>query len=174
MSSFTRFSANQQIQYDPYASRVLGKDYWLICNTYRYYVGSLTSGCYVEVPKGFLTDGASVPWLFKNILPAWGEYGQAAGLHDFLCENPYYIVEATGKKVLLTRKEIDEIFYEAMQVVEVERWKYLLMHGGVDLYRFVKRPPVPSIKSNKKTLQHQYFDEIARTGDLGTWQGFQH
>jgi Protein of unknown function (DUF1353) len=38
----------------------------------------------LTVPKGFVTDFASVPWLATLILPKWDLYGQAAIVHDFL------------------------------------------------------------------------------------------
>lgn len=36
------------------------------------------------VPRGFLTDFASVPLPFRLILPPWGRYGYASVVHDWL------------------------------------------------------------------------------------------
>ncbi len=38
----------------------------------------------ITVPKGFLTDLASIPSLFHGLLPPDGEYAPAAIVHDFL------------------------------------------------------------------------------------------
>jgi Protein of unknown function (DUF1353) len=38
----------------------------------------------VVIPKGFLTDLASVPRMFWPIFPPWEQYGPAALLHDYL------------------------------------------------------------------------------------------
>ena len=38
----------------------------------------------IRVPAWFLTDGASVPRLFWNILSPFGDYFGAAVIHDFL------------------------------------------------------------------------------------------
>lgn len=157
MSSFTQFSAVQQVQYDSYASRQLKRDYWMVSNGYRYWIGSLDSGKYVDVPHGFLTDGASVPSILKNIVPAWGSYGQAAALHDRLCEVPFYTLAATGEQVKLTRQEIDEIFFEAMKVLEVEAWRYQLIKAAIVTYRVTCHPKVPNVSSAKSEIQEKYF-----------------
>lgn len=60
----------------------------------------------IEVPEGFITDGASIPKAFWNILSPFGTYFAAAIIHDFL-----YSLESTYN---FTRKEIDLIFKEAM------------------------------------------------------------
>lgn len=66
-------------------------------------------GCIV-VPKGFVTDGASVPRFFWNVLGPLGPYFDAAVLHDFL----YSPINATH-----TREQADLIFLEAMQLTGV-------------------------------------------------------
>jgi hypothetical protein len=38
----------------------------------------------IKIPKGFYTDGASVPKIFWNIFSPFGEYFPAALVHDFL------------------------------------------------------------------------------------------
>lgn len=58
---------------------------WRLERPLRYEVGSLGSGRLVEVPAGFVTDGASVPRAFWALLPVWGRYSRAAVVHDYLC-----------------------------------------------------------------------------------------
>jgi len=60
----------------------------------------------IEVPKGFITDGASIPRAFWNILSPFGEYFAAAVVHDYL----YSTVSIYN----FTRKEIDLLFKEGM------------------------------------------------------------
>lgn len=67
-----------------------------------------TSKGVITIPKGTLTDGASVPRVFWNIFDPFGKYFPAALLHDYL----YKIV--AGDKYNFTRKEIDLLFKEAM------------------------------------------------------------
>ena len=39
----------------------------------------------VTVPKGFITDGATVPRLFQNLVPSFGRYLPAVIIHDYMC-----------------------------------------------------------------------------------------
>jgi hypothetical protein len=57
----------------------------------------------VEVPKGFVTDFASIPWQFWSMLRPDGDYAYAAVIHDYL-----YWTQQTSREIA------DEIFYLAM------------------------------------------------------------
>ena len=57
----------------------------------------------ITVPKGFTSDGASVPRPLWWFLPTWGRYSSAAIVHDYLCRE-------TGKP----RRIADSIFYDGM------------------------------------------------------------
>ena len=94
---------------------------------FEYHVGHEGSGEVVTVPKGFLTDGASIPrifWVFVG--PPWGKYGYAAIVHDYL----YHIK-------IYTRKRSDQIFYEAMGVLGVSTWKRRVMFTAVRLVGWI-------------------------------------
>ncbi len=149
MSSFTRFNAKMAMQYEHEASIYIGKAYYQALNGFRYYLGELDSGEWVDVPPGYLTDGASVPVLLQGLVPAMGSYGQAAALHDWLCENPYYWDDNAKTRVEIDRQTIDDIFFEAMKVLDVERWRYSLIKVGVTGYRILARPDVPHIEERK-------------------------
>ena len=41
----------------------------------------------VIVPVGFVTDGASVPRIFQNLVPSYHRYLLACVVHDYMCEN---------------------------------------------------------------------------------------
>ena len=67
------------------------------------------SGETFQVPKGFVTDFASVPrpiwWLF----PPWAKYGNAAVVHDWC----YW--EKNIEKRSISRKEADAVILEGMK-----------------------------------------------------------
>lgn len=66
------------------------------------------------VPKGFITDFASIPRIFWNIYPPTGggtkrtSYGKCAVLHDASYQFKWY-----------SRKECDKLFLEAMKCMGV-------------------------------------------------------
>lgn len=89
---------------------------WEVLSSFDYCVGSLESCQLVRVPRGFVTDFASIPRFFWRLLPPTGTYGKAAVLHDFIYRtagHPY------------SRLEADNLFIEAMAVLGVSsviRW----------------------------------------------------
>lgn len=90
---------------------------------FEYHVGVADSENVITVKKGFKTDLASVPRFFWFILPPHGYYGKAAVIHDCLYRNCYR-----------TRKECDDIFKEAMQVLNVKPWKIWVMYTAVRMW----------------------------------------
>jgi len=96
---------------------------WKLVEPFVYEEGGLGSEQKIEIPTGFITDFASVPRIFWNLISPWGRHGKAAVLHDFLY--------ATGQ---FTRKRSDDILLEAMGVLGVpwiDRWTiYLGVRAG--------------------------------------------
>ena len=85
------------------------------------------SGMVLTVPKGFESDGASVPKVFQNIVSRWGKHGSAAVLHDYLY-----------KCGVFSKRECDVLFLDAMLISGV--WKiraysmyYAVAGGGRDI-----------------------------------------
>lgn len=156
MSSFTRFTAENGLDIDDNASKILGDNYWRVSKPFRYYIGHEGSDKYVDVPLCFLTDGASVPIYLRWLIPARGEYSQACTLHDYLCEHYEItqVINGVATKVKIDRKEIDRIFYEAMRVLDVSAINRNLIQVGVDAYRFVTRPTKPKIDKRKVELEN--------------------
>ena len=99
---------------------------WRLFKEFTYHIGSEYSNDYVHVPTGFITDFASVPWVLWAWLPSWGKYGKAAVVHDYLYQ--------TSQR---SRKEADDIFYEAMLVGGTKRWKAKLMYYGVRFFAWL-------------------------------------
>lgn len=77
----------------------------------------------ITVPKDFITDFASIPRLFQNILSPTGPYGKAALVHDDLYRTPG----------ICTRAQADRTFLEAMVALKVSWWTRMIMYGGVRL-----------------------------------------
>lgn len=75
---------------------------------FDYEIGDLGSGRTIRVPVGFVTDFASIPRVFWNILPPWGKYGKAAVLHDW-----------NYKKQEFSRAFCDDILDESMAALGV-------------------------------------------------------
>ena len=96
--------------------------YWLVNEEYCYQ----TSKGLVVVPKGFKTDYASVPRIFRNIINSYGKHGRAAVVHDWL-----YSSKCT---LDVTREEADKIFLEIMKECGVGVIKRNLMYRMVRLF----------------------------------------
>jgi len=96
---------------------------WKLWKEFTYHIGSKYSSDFIRVPKGFVTDFASVPWVLWTFLPSWGRYGKAAVIHDYIYQKHCKI-----------RKEADYIFYEAMLVGGTQHWKARIMWAGVRLF----------------------------------------
>jgi hypothetical protein len=76
-----------------------------------YEIGHEGSGQAIVVPKGFVTDFASIPRLSQVLIPK--DIGRRAAIvHDWL-------YATRGCKGTFTRQQCDEIFLEAMQVLRV-------------------------------------------------------
>jgi len=102
---------------------------WEVLENFGYYIGNNDQEMII-VPRGFITDLASVPRVFHSFIPPWGKYGQAAILHDYLYETKKY-----------PKKIADKIFYDAMGVLRVPKWKRTIMYLAVKWfgeYRFNK------------------------------------
>ena len=93
---------------------------WTLQDPFEYHVGGLGSDWRISVPAGFVTDFASIPRAFWNILPPWGTYGKPAVVHDFLYQAQAY-----------TQVLSDAILFEAMTSIDVVFWKRWTIYGGV-------------------------------------------
>jgi hypothetical protein len=110
MSSFTEILI---------ASPLKDGNKWVVRKEFEYYIKE-EGGDSVCVPAGFVTDYASIPQVLWTLAPKWGKYGKAAIVHDYLY--------STHEK---SRKEADDIFYDAMIVLGVPKWKAKTMYRAV-------------------------------------------
>jgi hypothetical protein len=79
----------------------------------------------IKVPIGFINDIASVPRIFWSILSPIDEYAKAAVIHDYLY--------STG---IVSKTEADNIFREAMEVLNTPKWKIACVYWAVRLFGF--------------------------------------
>lgn len=92
---------------------------WRILEPFDYYRTNDPASL-IRIPVDFVTDFASVPRFFWQILPPLGTYGKAAVVHDWV-----YATEC------FCRKECDAIFTEASYVLGVPAWKVWPMTRAV-------------------------------------------
>lgn len=129
---YKRFDNQLSIQFDQDASNRLGKEYWRVKDTFKFYYGNEENPYWVIVPAGFLTDGASVPRILWWLLPPWSAYSQAAAVHDYLLE--YATSYHHGRQVNVTRGQADRVFRDAMRVAGIGTWPRQVMYVGVRLW----------------------------------------
>ena len=82
-------------------------------------------GKIVVIPKGFVSDGASVPRLLWTIYPPFGQYLEAAIVHDYYC-----VLGHKGESPI-DYKVAADVFKEAMQVCKVSWWRRNKMYWAV-------------------------------------------
>lgn len=116
----------------------------------------------IKVEKGLVTDLASIPRIFWNILPPNGPYTKSAILHDYLCNmntltrelekgkhdgsktldgvalpdgKPFLIWgKKEGGYIVINRKAADKIFLESMLVTNCGKVRSYIMYWFVRLY----------------------------------------
>lgn len=77
----------------------------------------------IEVPKGFVTDFASIPQQLWSILPPWQRYGAAAVVHDWLYWDQTH-----------TREQADNVLKDAMTALGVHDATISQIYNAVRLF----------------------------------------
>ena len=99
-----------------------------------------TTTTHIVVPKGFETDGATIPALFWPIMghPLSGSLVKATTLHD------WEIVTRHAPSAVVHKR-----FYEALRSLGVGRFRSSLLYRAVRLFgpRFQQTPPLGSSRS---------------------------
>jgi hypothetical protein len=86
----------------------------------------------IIIPRGFVTDLATVPRLFWGVISPSGRHDLACLVHDYLLENGWERKKADRElRFLLTRSRVHPL-------------KTLLMYHAVRLYGHLKREPCHS------------------------------
>jgi hypothetical protein len=86
----------------------------------------LTTGQQVEIPKGFVTDLATVPRIFWGIISPSGRHDLACVVHDYLLDTGY------------NRKQADRELLHFLKLCRVHRFKSHLMYALVRGYAILK------------------------------------
>lgn len=94
-------------------------EYWILLAPLRYRLGK--TDLVITIPKGFVTDLASVPRAFWSIFPKTGKYMSAAILHDYL-----YAVQAC------TKPQADLVLKMEMELFGVPRAQSFSIYQAVD------------------------------------------
>ena len=77
----------------------------------------------VKVPMGFRTDLASIPRLFRSLVPQVGRHIQPAIVHDILYIHPW-------TRYGMTRAQADKMFLDGMETVQVGWARRWVMYGA--------------------------------------------
>lgn len=85
--------------------------FWWVHQEFHYWSDLL--GRRIVIPKGFKTDGASVPKVFQNILSPTGPYFAAGIVHDLLYRWQKF-----------SRRQSDDALLEGMWVLRCKPWQY--------------------------------------------------
>ncbi len=96
-------------------------EFWVMGNDLVFSVRD--TGQRIVVPRGFVTDFASVPRIFWSVFPRHGEYTRAAIVHDFL----YW-------EQRCTRSQADELFDIIMQDSDVDSTTRLAIYAAVRVW----------------------------------------
>lgn len=165
LKSFTKFDGSTDIEKDVEASKKIGKDVYRVKQGFRYYVGDRDNREWVYVPKGFLTDGATIPkWLHWLIKP-WGKHGQACIVHDVLCLYPF--VHGPDGTRMISFNRAHKIFREALKVTGNNSIKVFAMYWAVRIYFHIKGYEAEEVVRNKnKTLINALIREMRENANL--------
>lgn len=96
----------------------------------------------VNIPKGFITDGATIPKLFWNILSPFGRYFKSCALHDYVClmaklHNNSATDAKLGIKIAIEyRKCADTLLSLSMKRQKIGWFKRATIMSAVRTYTF--------------------------------------
>lgn len=148
------FSSEPCISFAAEESNKLQQDFWRVQKSFSF--NFLLDGvpAYVSVPRGYLTDGASVPRTLWSIVSPWGRYAAAVIVHDILCE--YLSIVVDGKPHAISRKQADELLYLGLHVLQVSAQEASAIKLGVEAYRKVFQPKDPNWHKVKAELEAKW------------------
>lgn len=160
MSEFTNFDPKTTLIKNAYASEMLGQEHWVVTKGFEFYIGKKEDNCYVYIPQGYLTDGATVPEHLKRLVPTWGVYGAATIVHDYLCEYLSFINGDTVEPI--TRARSDFIFLQAMSILGVPWYRRIPMYLAVRGYSMLVAKDKPTPWRAKQAIEkvlEQHFNK---------------
>jgi len=106
-------------------------------------------GIKINIPCGFIFDGASVPRLLWCFFPPDGLYRPGVVVHDWLYINKGFlrINDFLFRHLVFSREDSDNIFRGVMLNAGVKEWKAQVMWAGVRLFGWIpwKKPMKPAV-----------------------------
>lgn len=104
--------------------------HWEVTEGFTYRVGEPNGRAFVRIPKGFVTDFASMPLnvIFRS---PGGKWDKPAVVHDLLYRRGW--IEHEQHRQIITREDADQIFREAMEVADVDPFRRTIIYAGVRL-----------------------------------------
>ena len=106
-----------------FKGELIGRNRWKNLEEFEYHIGNYPSEEVIVVPVGFETDFASVPRIFWPYISPIDLHAKAAIVHDYC----YYYG-------LYDRKRCDEIFLEALKVLNIKRLKIWCIYRSVRVF----------------------------------------
>lgn len=100
-----------------------GRQLWMLQHSLQMRLNVESGGAWIRVPKGYVTDLASVPRLLRWLVPPDGPWREPAIIHDFLCGQDG-----------CSRFLADAYFREAMFHLGVPVWRRVSMFYAVRCY----------------------------------------
>ena len=98
--------------------------------------------CNIPIPKGFITDGATIPKLFWNILSPFGRFFKSCALHDYIClmaklkNNEAANLKEGINIATQYRKRADTLLSLSMKKQSIKLWRRLIIMANVRTYTF--------------------------------------
>lgn len=147
----TRLTTLAGMVHHPEASKAFDLDLFYPISDMYFEIADPKDQIYLYVPRGFLTDGASIPKILQGLFPVWDDYYQAAIFHDYLCE--YLTKYVNGKAVKITRSEADKLFSDILVYMGINTVKRKLVIAGVVSYSHLKSIIYPSATPTKRAYE---------------------
>jgi hypothetical protein len=95
--------------------------HWIVIEPVVYQIGN--TKLQIEVPRGFVTDFASVPYGVTAFFLPTGQYSRAAVIHDYLYWTQACAREQADQIFLLAMIESDVPFRTRRTIYQTVRWK---------------------------------------------------
>lgn len=147
------YSNDAHVAFARNAADMLGRDLWYLRDPLKIDIIKGDDLYEIDVPRGYLTDGASVPRVLWSICPKWDRTHRAVILHDYLCE--YGIVKLNGKKTMLIREQIDALFLHALQFEGLSKLRYSVMYAAIRAHANIYGLDKPKLSSVKLQLEDE-------------------
>lgn len=133
IDSECRFTlGNDPLRLMPYPALALlnGGELWVVLQAFTY---RTAGGEHITVPRGLVTDGASIPKMVRAWFDPWGDgsnnYGVAALIHDWL-----YAHRVTDEGRPLFRGECDDLLREVMLYLDCDEDCAETFHTAVSAF----------------------------------------